>query len=393
MKRMTAAIALLVIGCSGSPGVPEGSGGRTSGGGSNGIGGVLGTGGAASGGGGNGTGGALGAGGSPLGAGGGNASAEPPSCAARGPGLSTCGPNGNESCCLSLPVTGGMFYRTYVNSGSGATGKADAATVSSFRLDKYEVTVGRFRQYVSYLVGGGSPPPGGSGKHTHLSAGKGLADSARAGSFEAGWDSSWNTNVPNGSAAAATWAQNLNCGPYGTWTANAGNNEMLPLTCLDWYEADAFCIWDGGFLPSEAEWKYAAAGGDELRMFPWGSMDPGTASQYAMYDCYYPTGTRGNCTSLANIAKVGSTPLGVGRWGQLDLAGSVWEWNLDEYASYVSPCTDCAYLTGATNRVLPGGGFHTGLMPYLLSANRTTVSYATTYRGDFGVGVRCARAP
>ena len=125
-------------------------------------------------------------------------------------------------------------------------------------------------------------------------------------------------------------------------------------------------------------------------MIPW---DPGTASQYAIYDCYYPTGTRGNCTSLANVAKVGSTPLGVGRWGQLDLAGSVWEWNLDEYASYVSPCTDCAYLTGATNRVLPGGGFHTGLMPYLLSANRTTVSYATTYRGDFGVGVRCARVP
>ncbi len=391
------AIGAFAPACGQDGGTGAGSGGRTSGGGGNGTGGVLGTGGAG-GGGGNATGGAIGAGGrgaggSRLGAGGGNASAEPASCAAGGPGLSTCGPNGNESCCLSLPVTGGMFYRTYQNSGSGATGKADAATVSSFRLDKYEVTVGRFRQYVSYLVGGGLPPPGGSGKHTHLSAGKGLTDSARAGSFEAGWDPSWNTTIPSGASAESTWAQNLNCGTYGTWTVNAGNNEMLPLTCLDWYEAHAFCIWDGGFLPSEAEWKYAAAGGDELRMYPWGSMDPGTASQYAMYDCYYPTGTRGNCASLANVAKVGSTPLGLGRWGQLDLAGSVWEWNLDEYASYVSPCTDCAYLTGATNRVLPGGGFHTGLMPYLLSANRTTVSYATTYRGDFGVGVRCARAP
>ena len=404
---MTAAIALLAIGCSGGAGAPEGTGGARGGsGGSTGGQSGTGSGGASStggrgggaGGSGNATGGAIGAGGSgaggsPIGAGGGNASAQPASCAAGGPGLSTCGPNGNESCCFSLPVTGGVFYRTYQSSGSGATGQADAATVSAFRLDKYEVTVGRFRQYVSYLVGGGSPPSGGSGKHTHLSAGKGLVDSARAGSFEAGWDPSWNTNIPNGATAGSTWAQNLNCGPYGTWTASAGNNEMLPLTCLDWYEAHAFCIWDGGFLPSEAEWKYAAAGGDQLRMYAWGSMDPGTASQYAMYDCYYPTGTRGNCTSLANIAKVGSTPLGLGRWGQLDLAGSVWEWNLDEYASYVSPCIDCAYLTGATNRVLPGGGFHTGLMPYLLSANRTTVSYATTYRGDFGVGVRCARAP
>jgi formylglycine-generating enzyme required for sulfatase activity len=83
----------------------------------------------------------------------------------------------------------------------------------------------------------------------------------------------------------------------------------------------------------------------------------------------------------------------VGRWGQLDLAGSVWEWCIDQYAPYVIPCDDCAYLSGATNRVLPGGGFHTGLMPYLLSSNRVSVDYATTYRGSYGVGVRCARAP
>jgi len=259
-------------------------------------------------------------------------------------------------------------------------------------LDKYEVTVGRFRQFVNYLVGGGSPPAAGSGKHTHLNGGKGLANTAKSGSFEPGWDSSWNSNIPTGAGAAAKWAKNLNCSSYGTWTPSASKNEMLPLTCLDWYEAHAFCIWDGGFLPSEAEWKYAAAGGDELRMYAWGSTDPGTKSQYAMYDCYYPTGMRGNCTGLANVAPVGSTPLGVGRWGQFDLAGSDWEWNLDTYGDYVSPCVDCANLVGS-ERVLPGGGFHTGLTPDLLASNRTSVNYATTYRGDYGVGVRCARTP
>ncbi len=32
------------------------------------------------------------------------------------------------------------------------------------------------------------------------------------------------------------------------------------MVCVNWHEAYAFCIWDGGVLLSEAEWEYAAAG-------------------------------------------------------------------------------------------------------------------------------------
>jgi formylglycine-generating enzyme required for sulfatase activity len=272
--------------------------------------------------------------------------------------------------------------------------------VSPFRLDKYEITVGRSRQYVKYLgSAGGAPPVAGSGKHTHLNGGQGLADSGRAGSFEPGWDAAWNSRIPSGAGAVAQWNTQLKCNKYGTWTDEPGNNESLPLTCLNWWESYAFCVWDGGFLPSEAEWRFAAAGGNEHRLYPWGSMNPGYESQYAIYDCCYPDGdckaTGGpECPGFINAAPVGFASLGAGRYGQLDLVGSVFEWLVDRYASYVSPCTDCAYFTGtSTNRVLPGGGFRTTLTPYLQSSNRSAVSYAETFRGDFAVGARCARSP
>ena len=77
-------------------------------------------------------------------------SAAPRSCAAGGDGLSNCGATA-ESCCTSLPITGGTYNRTYTNSGTGPSGEADPASVSSYDLDKYLVTVGRFRQFVRAL--------------------------------------------------------------------------------------------------------------------------------------------------------------------------------------------------------------------------------------------------
>ena len=185
---------------------------------------------------------------------------------------------------------GSTYYRTYTNSGSGPTGEADPATVSNLRLDKYLVTVGRFRQFVAAWDGGsGWTPAAGSGKHTHLHAGKGLANSGNSGSYEAGWVASDKSNI------APTNANLTSCSPS-PWTNTAGSQENLPITCVNWYEAYAFCIWDGGFLPSEAEWENAAAGGTQQREYPWGSTAPGTACpgtgcSYAIYGCYYPNGS------------------------------------------------------------------------------------------------------
>jgi formylglycine-generating enzyme required for sulfatase activity len=54
----------------------------------------------------------------------------------------------------------------------------------------------------------------------------------------------------------------------------AGANEALPINCVHWYDAFQFCAWDGGWLPTEAEWEMAAAGGAENRRYPWGGALP-----------------------------------------------------------------------------------------------------------------------
>ncbi|MGA2451069.1 MAG: SUMF1/EgtB/PvdO family nonheme iron enzyme [Polyangiaceae bacterium] len=211
------------------------------------------------------------------------------------------------------------------------------------------------------------------------------------GTYETGWDAAdWNTYIATGSGAASTWDANLACDSiYATWTNTAGSQENLPISCVNWWEAYAFCIWDGGFLPSEAEWEYAAAGGSQEREYPWGATDPGTGSQYAIYDCYYPSGLASCALGVTNIAPVGTPTLGAGPWGQLDLVGEEWEWNLDWLASYVDICIDCSYLSpGDYGRVVRGGGFGDGTWA-LLPPNRSIFPYEP--QGP--IGFRCARPP
>ncbi|MGH7435900.1 MAG: SUMF1/EgtB/PvdO family nonheme iron enzyme, partial [Polyangiaceae bacterium] len=198
--------------------------------------------------------------------------------------------------------------------------------MSSFRLDKYLVTVSRFRQFVAaWNGGGGYLPAAGSGIHTHVNGGHGLADSSSSGTYEAGWLASDDSNV-------TPTDTNLACSaPYDSWTSAPGANEALPIDCVTWPEAYAFCIWDGGFLPSKTEGEYAAAGGNEQRVFPWGTAIPacpGSGCQYAISSCNSPAA----CTSFPGVAPVGTATLGVGRWGQLDLGGEVIEWSTDTAA-------------------------------------------------------------
>jgi hypothetical protein len=79
----------------------------------------------------------------------------------------------------------------------GPTAEADPANVSGFRLDKYLVTVGRFRQFVSaWDNGAGYMPLAGSGRHVFVNGGRGLENSGEPGTYETGWAATdWNKRV------------------------------------------------------------------------------------------------------------------------------------------------------------------------------------------------------
>jgi formylglycine-generating enzyme required for sulfatase activity len=313
----------------------------------------------------------------------------PPSCPTSDAGISGCG-SSNESCCTSLEVPGGTYYRTYTYGADGGTGQADPATVSGFRLDKYLVTVGRFRQFVT-AWNAGWRPSGGSGIHTDVNGGKGLAIAGTLGAYETGWDSLlWNSHVAPTNANLSCPSTTCGLSPPGvltTWTSEAGSQEDLPMNCVNWFEAYAFCIWDGGVLPSEAEWEYVAAGGSEQREYPWGSQDPGR-------DCQYAISGYGTSCYLEGVEPVGAAIAGAGRWGQLDMAGDILEWNLDAYNStYANPCTDCAQVVLLNNNRVLRGGEMWSPDSSLLPTYRNQDAPTSRSDGCVGYGFRCARIP
>ena len=158
-----------------------------------------------------------------------------------------------------------------------------------------------------------------------------------------------------------------------------------PVTNVSWYAAVAYCRWAGKRLPTEAEWEYAARGGLDGKAFPWGD--------------------RPADKTLANYSASGvgaTTPVGAypaNGYGLFDMAGNVWEYTADEWATYtpdaqLNPVAggnlflDDTFLTITTRRVIRGGSYG-GSPVNLRTAYRD--SHPPDGARDF-VGFRCAKS-
>jgi len=335
----------------------HGDGGTMTGGSGAGGGGMGGVAGAGNGGTGGGATGGGGSGGTVVG---------PPSC---GTGRATCGPNETSDCCASIVVPTGTYQRS--------NDSAYPATVSSFRLDTYEVTVARFRKFEAAFAT--YRPKVGDGDNPNTPA----AD---------GWESAFTAELP---ADRAALRAELDCQAHATWTDDdTGGNEDRPINCVTWYVASAFCIWDGGWLPTEAEWNYAAAGGEEQRVYPWSvpATDEEINIEHASYDVTgnrFCGGDRSAGCAVTDFVRPGSRPDGDGKWGHADLGGNVVEWVQDRMAAYANPCENCVVLTGGDNRVVRGGCYFNYY--YLLQTHFRLDLPPKPGETASGIGIRCAR--
>lgn len=367
-----------------SGGAGGGGGSSAGGGGAAGTGGTAGTAGIGGMAGTAGTGGSAGAGAAGTGGAAGNGDCvvgqkSTPSCA----GIASGACNG-EDCCKHILIPGGTFKMGMGEGGSGGTQSSDYfdcspdttcddevpehnVTVSDFYLDVFEVTVARFRNFVADYDNW-SKPIGGDGAHPALAA--------------SGWDGAWtDSELP---ADADTLRAEVTCGQSAdsTWSPNMGENDNMPMNCVTFYMAYAFCIWDGGRLPTEAEWEYAATGGLENRLYPWGKA------------AWNQSGVlRANIDDTAVGAKVGvgSYPAGQSRWCQHDMGGSMFEWTRDRYLSWyasATDCTDCMILEDlGADPVTRGGCWNYG-QRYLRTTSREWSPHSEMHPTN---GIRCAR--
>lgn len=300
---------------------------------------------------------------------------DPPSCS----GATSPVPCvGGVSCCETIWIPAGETYA--MGDGDEVDDVSYERFVSGFYLDRFEVTVRRFQDFLAHYT----LPTAGAGAHPLLPG--------------SGWQEAWK-ELPHpfagGRKAVPVDKDDLllqlteDCGNAGTW--NVANN-LLPVSCVNWYTAFAFCVYDGGRLPTEAEWNYAAAFGSAQRPYPWStstsdiSVDATKATFYSFPDPLREAPT-----------PVGSHEPGRGGFfrypggGHDDLAGNLFEWTLDQWLETPpAACEkDCfaAWEEGVDDRVVRGG-FYQGPSDELRAGHR---ALAPTNLSDVYLGFRCAR--
>ncbi len=145
---------------------------------------------------------------------------------------------------------------------------------------------------------------------------------------------------------------------YGAdWRHPAGPQSSLddlgdhPVVHVSWNDATAYCAWAGVRLPTEAEWEYAARGGLVQQPFAWGAeFAPGGRTMCNIFEGDFPTINTAADGYVATAPVDAFDPNG---YGLFNVAGNVWEWCQDRFATPSSPDDTAADAT----RVIRGGSY------------------------------------
>ena len=237
-----------------------------------------------------------------------------------------------------IAIPAGSFVQ-----GSGRATDAPTRTVqlSAYSIDATEVSIAEFEQFVA-----------------------------------AGWtDPQW------WSASGRAWQQAQSDGA-GASARAAGRPADHPVVRVTYWEAEAYCRWRGGALPTEAQWEHAACGSGGQR-YPWGDSDERDV-------VWYSGGKFGHLSSVRTRAVHDAPPDTRSLIGGLHMAGNVWEWTADVYhrdgTRSEAVVTDPSGPESGPWRVLKGGSFM-NLPSYCSCTHREP---ARPERQAFTTGFRCA---
>lgn len=160
------------------------------------------------------------------------------------------------------------------------------------------------------------------------------------------------------------------------------DDPALPVTMVTWSDANTYCAFRGGRLPTEAEWERAARGAAGRR-FPWGNQ----------FDPYLVNGGRFGLDMFEDkdgfieLAPPGAFRDGASSEGVMDLSGNVEEWVADWFGEYPeSGQIDPAGPDTGDDKLIRGGSFAAG-RPWLRS---TTRAHDSPSARRWFRGFRCA---
>lgn len=198
--------------------------------------------------------------------------------------------------------------------------------------------------------------------------------------------------VVEDTAAATPWWCKV---PGAAWNSPEGpGSDILkrgdhPVVHVSWNDAHAFAQWSGQRLPTEAEWEYAARGGLEQKLYPWGDkLRPDGKHLCNIWQGDFPN------HDTADDGYAGSCPVKAfppNGYGIYSITGNTWEWCADWFDTEYHRTAGCENPTGppaGNSRVMKGGSF----LCHKSYCNRYRVAARTSNTPDSSasnIGFRC----